>query len=66
MSLYKISDFRAGEGVPLQYVSDQGSALRGGPHTQFDRETSEDLVPEQENENEETKPREERQRAHLN
>lgn len=65
MPVHQISDFRAGKGVPLQHVSDQRPTLRGGPHTQFNRETSEDLVPEQEDENEEDEQREERQGAAM-
>lgn len=62
MPVHKISDFRAGERVPLQHVSDKRPTLWSRPHTQFNRETSEDLVPEQEDENEEDEQREEQQR----
>jgi len=65
MPVHEISDFRAGEGVPLQHVSDQRPTLWSGPHTHFNRETSEDLVPEPEDENEEDEQGEERQRAAL-
>ena len=65
MPVYEISDFRAGEGIPLQHVSDQRPTLRGVPHTQFNRETSEDLVPEQKDENEEAEQGEEWQGAPM-
>lgn len=65
MPLHKISDSRAGEGVPLQHVFDKRPTLWSRPHTQFNRETSEDLVPEQEDENEEAEQREERQGASM-
>lgn len=61
LPLHQISDFGAGEGVPLQHVFDKRPTLWSCPHTQFNRETSEDLVPEQEDENEEAEQGEGRQ-----
>lgn len=61
MSVHKISDFRARKGVPLQHVFDKRPTLRSCPHTQFNRETGENMVPEQEDENEEDEQREDQQ-----
>lgn len=61
LPIHQISDFGAGEGVPLQHVFDKRPTLWSCPHTQFNRETSEDLVPEQEDENEEAEQGEGRQ-----
>ena len=53
MSVHQTPDPGAGEGVPLQHVPDEGSAPGGGRTPKSDRETGENLVPEQEDEDEE-------------
>lgn len=55
LSVHQIPDARVGEGVPVQHVPHARSATWGGTRTQSDRAASEDLVPEPEDENEETK-----------
>lgn len=55
LSVHQIPDARVGEGVPVQHVPHARSATWGGARTQSDRAAGEDLVPEPEDENEETK-----------
>lgn len=53
MSLHQTPDPGAGEGIPLQHVSDQRSAPGGGRTLKSDRETGQNLVPKQTDEDEE-------------
>ena len=53
MSVQQVPDPGAGEGVPIQHVPDPGPAAGGGRAAEPDREAGEDLVPEQEDEDEE-------------
>lgn len=45
-----LPDTRAGEGVPLQPLSDSQAADRGITRTGTDREAGQNMVPKQENE----------------
>ena len=54
MSLHQVPDPRAGEGVPLQHVPHERPQERGGEGSEPHGAAGEDLVPEQENEDEET------------
>lgn len=53
MSVHQTPDPGAGEGVPLQHVPNQGPAPGGGRALKFNRETGQNLVPEQADEDEE-------------
>lgn len=53
VSVHQTPDPGAGEGVSLQHVPDQGPAPGGGGTPKFDRETGQNLVPEQTDEDEE-------------
>lgn len=53
MPLHQAPNPGAGEGVPLQHVPDKGPAPGGGKTLKSDRETGENLVPEQADEDEE-------------
>lgn len=53
VSLHQTPDAGAGERVSIQYVSDQRPTPRGGRTPKLDRETGQNLVPKQADEDEE-------------
>lgn len=53
MSLHQTPNPGAGEGVSLQHVPDKGPAPGGGRTLKSDRETGQNLVPKQTDEDEE-------------
>lgn len=53
VSLHQTPDAGVGEGVSLQHVPDQGPTPGGGRTLKSDRETGQNLVPEQTDEDEE-------------
>lgn len=57
LPLHKAPNPGTGEGVSVQHVPSSGPQIRSGQTAQFDRETSENLVPEPQDEDEERQQR---------